>query len=356
MLKKLKQFALKSLKTSGVFTLIQNSKWRQQRMLILAYHGISLEDENQWNPELYMHPDVFKRRMQLLKKRRCTVLPLNEALKRLYADDLPQNCVVITFDDGYFDFYQQALPILQEYEFPATLYLATLYTNYNFPVFDAVCPYLLWKGRASKLDLTEITNEGGSLDLSTAESRATAEKAIIEFARREKMSIEEKDFLAAKLAGQLNIDYGLLRSKRILNLLQPGEVKLLAEVGVDVQLHTHRHRVPQDRKSFFQEIEENRNCIREMTGQSARHFCYPSGIFDQAFIPWLNDLEIVSATTCDPGLASPDTHQLLLPRFVDTSMQSTIEFEGWLTGISAALPHRQSTYEAPRVVWEFSSQ
>jgi peptidoglycan/xylan/chitin deacetylase (PgdA/CDA1 family) len=356
MLKKVKQFALKGLKTSGMFTVIQNSKWRQERLLILAYHGISLEDEDQWNPELYMHRDTFKTRMQILKNRRCTVLPLNEALQRLYANDLPRNCVAITFDDGYFDFYRQALPILEEYGFPATLYLATLYTNYKFPVFDAVCPYLLWKGRNSKLDLKRIINSGVEIDLSTADSRATAEKAIIEFARNEKMSIEEKDSLAAKLADQLGLDYSLIRSKRILNLLQPDEVRLLSDRGVDVQLHTHRHRVPQDQKSFFQEIEENRNCIRQMTSLSARHFCYPSGIFDEAFIPWLNDLEIVSATTCDPGLASRDTHQLFLPRFVDTSMQSMIEFEGWVTGISSALPHRQSTYEAPRVVWEFASE
>lgn len=356
MLKKTKQITLTVFKSFGVFSLVQHSKWRREHLLILAYHGISLEDEHQWNPELYMHPEMFRARMQLLKKRGCTILPLNEAIQRLYANDLPENCVALTFDDGYFDFYKQAQPILKEFDFPATLYLATLYTNYDLPVFDAICPYLLWKGRALNLNLKKITGQDVNLDLSNPEGRARAEEAIIEYARREKMSIEEKDSLAEKLASQINVDYGVLRSKRVLNLLNPDEVKKLTDDGVDVQLHTHRHRVPQDRASFFQEIEENRNSIQVMTGVSARHFCYPTGIYNSAFFPWLSELGVISATTCDPGLASRKTHHLLLPRFIDTSLQSAIEFEGWLTGISAALPHRQSTYEDPRVVWEFASE
>src|SRR5207249_8815632 len=49
MLKRFKQATLRSLKTSGVSTLVHNSRWRRQRLLILAYHGISLEDEHLWN-------------------------------------------------------------------------------------------------------------------------------------------------------------------------------------------------------------------------------------------------------------------------------------------------------------------
>src|SRR5262245_46025599 len=99
MLKKIKQLSLKTMKTAGVFSLVQKSRWRNERLLILAYHGISLEDEHQWNPELFMHLDFFRSRMQLLKQRGCTVLPLNEAIQRLYTGTLPRNCVVITFDD-----------------------------------------------------------------------------------------------------------------------------------------------------------------------------------------------------------------------------------------------------------------
>src|SRR5688572_23354390 len=123
MLKKLKQTTLGTLKTSGVFRLVENTRWRQRRLLILAYHGISLDDEHQWDPSLYMPPDAFRRRMQLLKDSNCTVLPLAEALKFLYREDLPEKCVALTFDDGNYDFYKNAQPILRDFGFPATVYL-----------------------------------------------------------------------------------------------------------------------------------------------------------------------------------------------------------------------------------------
>ena len=95
-----------------------------------------------------------------------------------------------------------------------------------------------------------------------------------------------------------------------------------------------------DRQLFLREIEDNRNSIQEMTGQYARHFCYPSGVYNLKFLPWLQEAGIVSATTCEPGFATRGSNRLLLPRVLDNHAWSAIEFEGWLTGIAAALPRR----------------
>jgi peptidoglycan/xylan/chitin deacetylase (PgdA/CDA1 family) len=344
MLKKLKQATLLGLKTLGVFTLIQKSVWRRNRLLILAYHGLSLEDEHLWNPELFMSPDYFRNRISLLKKHGCVVLPLGEAIRRLYVNDLPEKCVSLTFDDGYYDFYKVALPILKEFNFPATLYLTTSYVHYNRPVFDEICSYLLWKGRNTTLDLRQIIVNNEKLDLSSDAARAAAFDHLIGFARRRKLSLEEKDALAAKLSRLLKIDYDALCAKRILHLLNPREVGQLAAEGVDIQLHTHRHRSPLNRQFFRREIEDNRNSILEMTGSRAGHFCYPSGNFNDNLIAWLKEMKIITATTCDPGLATQDSNPMLLPRLVDTTNLSPLEFEGWLTGVSSALPRRRKTY------------
>src|SRR5262245_65988031 len=100
MLKKLKQAVLGGLKTLGIFTLAQKSRWRRNRLLIIAYHGFSLEDEHLWNPDLFMSPDYFRGRMELLKKHGCAVLPLGSAIKRLYANDQPENCVALNLQYG----------------------------------------------------------------------------------------------------------------------------------------------------------------------------------------------------------------------------------------------------------------
>ena len=341
MLKKFKQATLGTLKTSGVFRLAENSRWRQHRLLILAYHGISLDDEHHWDPSLYMTPDCFRRRMQLLKDSNCTVLPLAEAIRSLYRQDLPEKCVALTFDDGTYDFYKAAHPILREFDFPATVYLTTYYSHDPKPVFDVICSYLLWKGQSTRLDFKGITGQEMTVDLSDDGLRTGSVDQLRKFARDHKLSAEEKDSLAASIAAQLKIDYDALRAKRLMQILSPDEIKTLAKSGVDIQLHTHRHRVPMDRSLFLREIYDNRNSVQAMTGTIASHFCYPSGVYDQAFLPWLKEAGIVSATTCDLGFASHQSHPLMLPRLLDTSGLSDIEFEGWLTGVSAALPRRK---------------
>jgi peptidoglycan/xylan/chitin deacetylase (PgdA/CDA1 family) len=341
MLKKFKQATLGTLKASGVFRLVENSRWRRRHLLILGYHGISLDDEHQWDPSLYMTPHCFRQRMQLLKDSNCTVLPLADAVRSLYRQDLPDKCVALTFDDGTYDFSKEAHPILREFDFPVTVYLTTYYSHYPKPVFDGICSYLLWKGRNARLDFREITGQEMTVDLSDNRMRASSVAELQKFASDQKLSAEEKDYLAASIAAQLKIDYDALRDKRLLQILSPDEVKTLATEGVDIQLHTHRHRVPPDRSLFLREIDDNRNSIQVMTGAYPSHFCYPSGVYDQAFLPWLEEAGIVSATTCDIGFASPQSHPLLLPRLLDISGFSDIEFEGWLKGVSAALPRRR---------------
>lgn len=342
MLKKIKQATLHSLKTAGVSAAVHQSRWRRQRLLILAYHGISLDDEHAWNPGQYISADLFSVRLRSLKKSGCAVLPLGEALERLHANDLPPKSVAITFDDGTYDFAERAFPFLKEFNFPVTLYLTTFYSEFNRPVFDLMCAYLLWKGRSQKLDLKPIIGKNLQADLMDGDAQAVAMREIHEFTREQKLSAEGKDALIESLARHLSVDYQDLLARRVMHNLTPAEVKQLSNEGVDVQLHTHRHRTPKDRDLFLREIADNRKSIVAMTGKAANHFCYPSGKYNAAFLPWLHEAGIVSATTCESGFATQTANPLLLPRVLDAGTLSQIEFEGWLTGISAALPRRRS--------------
>ena len=346
MLKKFKQAALQSLKSSGVSSLVQNSRWRRERLLILAYHGISLSDEHIWNGSQFLSADIFRTRLETLKKSGCVVLPLGEAVERLYANNLPDRAVAITFDDGTSDFYRRAFPLFKEFGFPVTLYLTTFYSYYQKPVFDLMCSYLLWKGRSRTLDLKQLTGHDLKADLRKRDFRETVLSQIHAFARGQKLSADEKDAFATSLAAHLDVDYDALLEQRILHNLTADEVGRLAAAGVDIQLHTHRHRTPIDQQLFLREIEDNRRSILDMTGTTASHFCYPSGRYHPAFLPWLREADVVSATTCARGFASRSCDPLLLPRLLDSNTLSPIEFEGWLTGVSAILPQRQELKES----------
>ena len=81
-----------------------------------------------------------------------------------------------------------------------------------------------------------------------------------------------------------------------------------------------------------------------MTGQRRlRISVIRADVYDQMFLPWLQEAGVVSATTCETGFASRSSNPLLLPRFLDNETLSDIEFESWLTGVSAgsAAPSRR---------------
>lgn len=251
MLKEIKRTGLSLAKSAGMFSLVQDTGWRRSRLLILGYHGIAIDDEHQWNAPLFMRPDRFRERLRLIKNSGCTLMTLGEGLRRLFSGDLPERSVALTFDDGNYDFYKQAYPILSEFDFPVTLYLTTFYSYYNRPVYRPAVSYILWKAQNSTVKLKDLTGQDFKLDLANPAHRAKAFEELIDFTKRNKLSAEQKDALNVKLAEQLHVDYDRLLEKRILHIMTPDEVRELAAAGIDFQLHTHRHRTPTDRELFI---------------------------------------------------------------------------------------------------------
>lgn len=340
MLRALKLSLLRAARALGVFNAVARSRHRSQRLLILCYHGISMEDEHQWAPGLFMSADVFESRLERLRRGGYRVLPLGEAVARLRLGTLPPRSVAITFDDGNVDFNRQAWPLLEEYGLPATVYLTTYYCERNLPVFPLILSFLLWKGRGTRAQVELASGESMLVDATSVESRRRAESMLLALADDEGMSALEKDNLARNVARALGIDYDDLTERRLLHIMNPDEVRELAAHGVDFQLHTHRHRSPLDEESYRAELTLNGARIAAMTGTIPRHFCYPSGTLKPQFEHWLGAEGVASATTCEPGIATRASHSLRLPRLLDHSGLTDIEFDAWLCGLGALLPRR----------------
>jgi len=338
MLKEAKLSALRLAALSGLSRSLRDSAWRQRRLLILCYHGVARFDEHEWDASLYVTAERLRQRMELLRQEQCTVLPLAEAVSRLQSGTLPPRAVTITFDDGYQDFYFVAFPVIESFGFPVTLYLTTYYVEYNRPIFDLMCSYLLWKGRVQgSLHWPEVFPVPRSLD---AAGRQAATLTIKAFASSGKLSGREKDHLLGRLAGQLGIDYEELCRRRVLHLITPQEARELVARGVDVQLHTHRHRVYRARESMFLELDDNRRRLETYRTDPPQHFCYTNGTYFNEHLEYLSEYGIRSATTCFRGLCTARTHPMLLPRLVDTMTISDLEFRSWLTGTASLLPKR----------------
>jgi peptidoglycan/xylan/chitin deacetylase (PgdA/CDA1 family) len=333
--------SLALLKAGGIFERVKNSRWRNQRLLILCYHGISLDEEHLWRPATYISPELFKQRLQTLARGGYAVLSLGDAIERLYQKTLPPRSVAITFDDGTYDFYKHAFPLLKQHGFPATVYQTTYYCDYDRPIFNLACSYILWKQRGKVLEGGGRFGIPPSMDLRTETSRQAIVTQLVTSARDQNLPEAQKNQIAEELARVVDVNYEELAAKRILQLMRPDEIQQLAKEGVDFQLHTHRHRTPLVEALFRNEIRDNRRRLQSIIGsKSLTHFCYPSGLYELEFLPWLQEEGVISGTTCDLGLATRGNNPLLLPRFVDTTQSTSLEFEGWLSGAAALIPRR----------------
>lgn len=75
MLKRAKTGVLRLAEVMGATQLLSASTWRRRRLLILCYHGVSKYDEHEWS-DLYISPETFRHRLELLVRFRCNVLSL----------------------------------------------------------------------------------------------------------------------------------------------------------------------------------------------------------------------------------------------------------------------------------------
>jgi len=342
MLRQAKLWFLKASDVLGVSSLVLNSSWRQQRLPFLCFHGTSLDDEHEWNGGLYITADQLRRRMKIVRDTGCHVLSLPEAVGRLYEGSLPKRSVVITFDDGSYDFYKLAFPIVHgEFGFPLTLYYTTYYSEFNRPVFDTMCSYLLWKARGIAQPFTWPEILPQPINLADGDSRLAAVLAIKASAIAQRLSGRDKDLLLANLAERLGIDYEALCRKRLLHLITPDEACEMAAQGLDIQYHTHRHREYRRQERFHRELDDNRVRIEAVTPVVPRHFCYTGGFHLPDFPEFLRAYGIVSATTCEAGIGSRQSDPLMLPRYLDSAGVTDAEFRSWLTGIAAMIPARQ---------------
>ena len=341
-LRTLKLAALRTVDGLGVFRLTARTRWRTARLLILCYHGVSLQDEHECS-DLHVSPAHLRQRFEILRAESCTVVPLGDAVERLYQGELPPRSVALTFDDGLYDFKARAYPLLQEFGYPATLYLTTYYCRFPRPVFDPAAAYLLWKGRGRVLETGDLTADGRTVRVpENDEERRALFLGMRGHLNALRLSGVEKDALLGRLCEQVGHDWNAFLASRLHQLMTPSEVQSLDSSLVDVQLHTHRHRTPRDERLFLREIDDNIDELEAMgrTPHRLRHFCYPSGDVDPVFFPWLQSRGIATATTCEPQIATPRANPLRLPRVIDTMKTTETEFRSWLSGVSAFVPQR----------------
>lgn len=101
-------------------------KQGKKQIPILMYHSIS-ESRNPKFRQLAVPPASFADQMAYLYQHAYTPINVTQLVNLLSkgSSALPERPVVITFDDGFADFFTGALPVLKQCGFTATLYTTT---------------------------------------------------------------------------------------------------------------------------------------------------------------------------------------------------------------------------------------
>jgi peptidoglycan/xylan/chitin deacetylase (PgdA/CDA1 family) len=326
----LQSVVLYCIRALGGFSLAQYLTRR--RLRILCYHGFSIGDEHAVMPLMFMRAETFERRMRILKKRHVPVIALDEAIRKFQQHEIRNAETVLTLDDGWSSNLTIGVPILQKYSYPACIYLSTEHLAADTAVFNVILSYMIQQSKKDTLTLKGVHLQlDGTYDLRRDPEAVTV--ALIS-AAQEAFPLAERQQQLGHFAAALGMDLDEVLKDGRFRLLERAGVEELFRRGIDIQLHTHTHRLPDhDFEAMAREISENRNAIKEIVGAEPHHFCYPSGIYTDQQAEWLQRLGIDSATTCDPGLNDPNTSVMRLKRYLDSEEASDIAFEAEICGV-----------------------
>jgi peptidoglycan/xylan/chitin deacetylase (PgdA/CDA1 family) len=250
---------------SAAFPFIRKTIYRNVQ--VLAYHRVN-DDHDPFFPGIYT--EVFARRMSYIAAN-YNVLSLNEAVEMIQANDIPDNALVVTFDDGYRDNYTHAFPILKDLSIPATIFLATdaidskavLWHDRVFCAFrETQCPVL-----------ANFGPEPRSYSLKTLEEKLVAQRAGLEFLWS--LNDEERQFWVDCLVDRLRV----CEEPTSRAMLSWDEVRIMHRGGITFGSHTASHPILSKLSpaQLKREVSESKKTIEEKLGAPVKSFAYPVG-------------------------------------------------------------------------------
>ncbi|MES2759536.1 MAG: polysaccharide deacetylase family protein [Pseudomonadota bacterium] len=274
----------------------------QLPLSILIYHRV-LAGPDPLFPE-QVDARRFEQHMRLLN-RWFTVIPLAEAVRRLAERSLPPRAACITFDDGYADSAQVALPILQRHGVSATFFVASGFLDGGCMWNDAVIEVV----RHAPGDRINLGRAGfGILDIGCPLRR----RAVI-------------DMLIAALK-YLPPEERIERVKRMAQrftptMLSSDQLIALHRAGMEIGAHTISHPILASisNAAARAEIAGGRARLQDIIQHKVALFAYPNGKpgqdFEERHAAMLRSQGFDGAVTTAWGAARAGTDPFYLPRF-----------------------------------------
>jgi len=274
---------------------------------ILCYHRIGTEGVPLHSK---LKPQAFEAQMRYLKTR-YRIVPLGQMCHELLSGDQVPPTVAITFDDGYRDLYTHALPVLQKYGIPATIYLiGRCMETGESPWYDSIFASI---GVAPGASIEIETNGVHQFSLSTSRSRLDAAWEIVCYLRSIPDTVRQR--WCAEFSRLLPPPAEQLEER----MLDWGQVRAMRRAGISFGAHTMNHpAVSRLESAAYQD--EFTSCKELLEGGldgAVVDFAYPFGKLNDcgsAAQEFLVRAGYRSAVTTMEGFNSPGESPYLLRR------------------------------------------
>lgn len=276
---------------------------------ILIYHRVLARPDPLFPGEV--DAALFERQLRLVK-RFYAPLPLAEAVQRLQDGSLPARAACITFDDGYADNAQVALPLLRRHGLHATFFIATDYLDggqmWNDTVIEAVR-----QAPGPQLDLREH-----GLDCLPVASLAQRQAAIAALLGQLKyLPFAQRQQLALQIRRQAGATAGPPA------MLSTAQLHQLQAAGMGLGAHTASHPILSTLPDHAaqRDIADGKRQLESVIQAPVTLFAYPNGKAGRDYgaphVAMVRNLGFQAAVATDWGVARPgaDLDLLQLPRF-----------------------------------------
>ncbi len=308
-------------------------RYRHRNSLtVVLYHGVAPREDSGLTPSSadkaqagiynyrgkFITPGAFERQLAYFQSH-YSILSLEDALTKIQNDSLPPNALVITFDDGYRNFYTHAYPELKARGIPATMYLATDFVCRSVPLWVDRLEYAIGKGEGTR-------SEKIALDAETRSKFKTLAPAIREHDLRNVEQIGWTKF------EDFNDD------RAVYQPLMREEIIEMQTHGISFGAHTKSHPILATQTADEQrdEIEGSRRDLELLGVQVSPVFAYPNGQRDD----WNTETETVltaagfthGLTTLE-GVNTRETHPQRLHRFTLDATEDIAAFANIVSGV-----------------------
>jgi peptidoglycan/xylan/chitin deacetylase (PgdA/CDA1 family) len=276
-------------------------------LTVLLYHRV-LARADEMNPEEPLAAG-FDTQMALLS-RIFHVLPLDDALARLAEGTLPARALCITFDDGYLDNLEVALPILQRHGLVATFYVATGLINGGRMMHDTAVETVR-RVPSGTVDLEWLAL--GTRAVGDIASRLSLVADIV--GKIKYLPFAERSEACRRLAAMVDdpLPTDLMMTSE--------QVRALKRAGMRIGAHTHEHPILArlDAEQARAQIVKSRDVLADVIGAAPTSFAYPNGKpgkdYTAEHVAMVREAGFSSAVSVAFGTASRASDHLQIPRF-----------------------------------------